>query len=102
MMIRHGVTPAALAAYDDQLCRPIGQVAMRNRGAGPFGLLDMVEERCGGAFETIDDVIPAEERTAFMLAYQQAAGFARNELNAAAPTIPAGAKVTKGRYDSAA
>jgi 2-polyprenyl-6-methoxyphenol hydroxylase-like FAD-dependent oxidoreductase len=102
MMIRHGVTPAALAAYDDQLCRPIGQVAMRNRGAGPFGLLDMVEERCGGAFETIDDVIPAEERTAFMLAYQQAAGFARNELNAAAPTIPAGAKVAKGRYDSAA
>jgi hypothetical protein len=102
MMIRHGVTPAALAAYDDQLCRPIGQVAMRNRGAGPFGLLDMVEERCGGAFESIDDVIPAEERTAFMLAYQQAAGFARNELNAAAPTIPAGAKVAKGRYDSAA
>lgn len=97
-----GVSSAALRRYDEQLCAPIGQVAMRNRGAGPFGLLAMVEERCGGIFENIDDVIPAEERAAFMLAYQQAAGFAKDKLNAAPPTIPAGAKLRKTPYDSAA
>lgn len=101
-ILDHGVSVAALKSYDDQLCGPIGQVAMRNRGAGPFGLLDLVEQRCGGAFESIDDVIPAEERAAFMLAYQQAAGFAKDRLNAAPPTIPAGARIGKARYDSAA
>ena len=95
IMLDKGATPAALAAFDEQLCGPIGQVAMRNRGAGPFGLLAMVEERCGGTFDNIDDVIPADERAAFMLAYQKAAGFARDHLNQAPRTVPAGAKVVR-------
>ena len=94
-MLEHGVSSAALKVYDDQLCGPIGQVAMRNRGSGPFGLLEMVEKRCGRQFDTIDDVISAEERAAFMLAYQQAAGFAKHKLNAAPRTIPEHASVTK-------
>lgn len=93
IMLDKGATPAALAAFDAELCGPIGQVAMRNRGAGPFGLLAMVEERCGGTFDNIDDVIPAQERAEFMLAYQKAAGFARDHLNQAPRTIPAGARV---------
>jgi hypothetical protein len=93
-MIAHGVTPAALHAYDEQLCVPIGQVAMRNRSAGPFGLLDMVDARCGGHFDSIDAIIPAEERAAFMLAYQQAAGFAKEQLNAAPSIISPGSKVS--------
>ncbi len=95
IMVEHGVTPAALRAFDEELCGPIGQVAMRNRGAGPFGLLGIVEDRCGGQFDNIDDVFPAEERTAFMLAYQQAAGFAKDRLNAAPRTLPEGARVAK-------
>ncbi len=95
IMLDRGVTASALAAFDSEFCEPIGQVAMRNRGAGPFGLLNMVDERCGGQFQNIDDVIPAHERSAFMLAYQQAAGFAKDRLNAAPPTIPAGAIVNR-------
>lgn len=95
IMLDRGVCRAALAAFDAEFCGPIGQVAMRNRGAGPFGLLNMVDERCGGKFENIDDVIPAAERSAFMLAYQQAAGFAKDRLNDAPRTIPAEAKVAK-------
>lgn len=95
IMLDKGVTPAALAAFDAELCEPVGQLALRNRGAGPFGLLRMVSERCGGEFEDIDEVIPAEERSAFMLAYQKAAGFAKDHLNAAPRTIPAGAKVAR-------
>ncbi|KUR71829.1 hypothetical protein AQZ52_09615 [Novosphingobium fuchskuhlense] len=93
IMTRQGVTAGALAAFDAELCAPISAVAMRNRGAGPFGLLNMVDERCGGQFDDIDAVISAEERAAFMLAYQKAAGFAKEQLNAAPPTIPAGARV---------
>ncbi|WP_298190097.1 flavin-dependent oxidoreductase [Novosphingobium sp.] len=93
IITQQGVNAGALAAFDAELCGPIGAVAMRNRGAGPFGLLNMVDERCGGQFDDIDAVIPAEERAAFMLAYQKAAGFAKEQLNAAPPTIPSGARV---------
>jgi 2-polyprenyl-6-methoxyphenol hydroxylase-like FAD-dependent oxidoreductase len=92
-LLAHGVTPAALAALDAELCGPISALVLRNRGAGPFGLLNMVNDRCGGSFEDIDAVIPPAERAAFMLAYQQAAGFARDRLNDAPPTIPPGAAV---------
>ena len=63
------------------------------KATGPFGLLNLVDERCGGVFESIDDVIPAAEREAFMSRYQAAAGFAREKLNAAPPIIAPGARV---------
>jgi 2-polyprenyl-6-methoxyphenol hydroxylase-like FAD-dependent oxidoreductase len=91
-MVEHGVTPDALAAYDARLCGPISQVVLRNRGAGPFGLLNLVDERCGGTFDDIDEVIPPAERAEFMAGYQAAAGFAKDTLNAAPPTIPRGAR----------
>ncbi len=92
-MVEHGVTPAALAAYDAALCGPISQVILRNRGAGPFGLLKIVDERCGGTFDNIDDVVPPAERVEFMAGYKRAAGFAIESLNQAAPTIAYGARV---------
>ena len=85
--LEHGVGPGALAAYDAELCEPISALVLRNRGAGPFGLLNMVNDRCEGEFDAIDDVIPADERTEFMARYKTAAGFARDTLNAAPPTI---------------
>lgn len=95
IMLELGATAAALREYDKELCAPIGQVALRNRGAGPFGLLGIVEDRCGGQFDNIDDVVSPEERAAFMLAYQQAAGFAKDRLNAAPRTIPEGARAAR-------
>lgn len=92
-MVERGVTREALEAYDERLCGPISSVILRNRGAGPFGLLNLVDERCGGEFDDIDDVIPPDERAAFMAGYKAAAGFAIEKLNAAPPTIAPGAKV---------
>jgi 5-methylphenazine-1-carboxylate 1-monooxygenase len=92
-MLAHGVGPAALAAYDDKLCKDISALVLRNRGAGPFGILGLVDERCGGVFDDIDAVIPAAEREAFMARYKAAAGFAIETLNAAPPTIAPGARV---------
>lgn len=60
---------------------------LRNRGAGPFGLLGLVDERCGGVFDHIDEVLPREEREGFMARYKAAAGYAIEMLNAAAPTL---------------
>ena len=94
-MVAHGVTPAALAAYDEKLCGPISQVILRNRGAGPFGLLNIVDERCGGVFDNIDDVISSRERADFMAGYKAAAGFAIETLNKAPRTIPEGAKAAR-------
>jgi 2-polyprenyl-6-methoxyphenol hydroxylase-like FAD-dependent oxidoreductase len=97
LMLEHGITEEALAAYDAKLCGPISQLVLRNRGAGPFGLLNMVDERCGGTFDDIDDVIPPHERAEFMAGYRAAAGLAIEQLNKAPPTIAQGARVRSAR-----
>jgi len=94
-MLEHGVTSEALQAYDRRLCAEISAVVLRNRGAGPFGLLNLLDERCGGVFDDIDAVIPAKERDEFMSRYRTAAGFAMDRLNAAPPMIASGAKVAR-------
>ena len=92
-IVAHGATPDALRAYDEKLCGPIGAVVLRNRGAGPFGLLNLVDERCGGEFDDIDDIITQQERQEFMHGYKTAAGFAKDALNTSPPIIAPGARV---------
>lgn len=99
-LLEHGVRPEALAAYDAKLCGPISQLILRNRGAGPFGLLNLVDERCGGSFDNIDEIVPPEERSAFMAGYKAAAGFAIGQLNAAPPTITPGARISALQADA--
>jgi 2-polyprenyl-6-methoxyphenol hydroxylase-like FAD-dependent oxidoreductase len=88
-IVEHGLTHEALKAYDAKLCGPMSELVLRNRGAGPFGLLSMVDERCGGKFDDIDAVVSVEERARFMAGYKKAAGFAVETLNDAPPTIAA-------------
>ena len=95
-LVAHGVGPQALRAYDDKLCKDISALVLRNRGSGPFGLLGLVDERCGGVFDHIDDVLPREEREGFMARYKAAAGFAIETLNAAPPTIAPGQRAAGG------
>jgi hypothetical protein len=57
-------------------------------------ILGTVDERCGGVFDDIDDVIPRAEFEAFMARYKAAAGFAVETLNAAPRTSPEGATLT--------
>lgn len=91
-ILEQGTTVAALESYDQTLCKPVSELILRNRGAGPFGMLNIVDERCGGHFDDIDTVFPAEERATFMASYKQAAGFAIEALNNAPDTIPKGAR----------
>lgn len=92
-MLQRGVSAGALAGYDARLCADVSAVVLRNRGAGPFALLNMLDERCGGVFDDIEQVVPKQEREALMLGYKTAAGFEMDRLNAATPTIAPGARV---------
>ena len=91
-LLQHGITPAALSAYNSELCGPVSKLVLRNRGAGPFGLLKLLDDRCGGIFEDVNTVIPTKEREEFMAEYQEAAGFSRDKLNKAAPKIQIGTR----------
>jgi 5-methylphenazine-1-carboxylate 1-monooxygenase len=92
-MLVHSVTPDALTSYDEQLCSKVSELVLRNRSAGPFGLLNILNDRCGGVFDDIEAVIPLEERSEFMGKYKAAAGFAIESLNNAPSTVAPGARV---------
>ncbi|MEE2807387.1 MAG: flavin-dependent oxidoreductase [Actinomycetota bacterium] len=82
-----GVGVAALKAYENSMLEDVNQLVLRNRGAGPIGILGIVEERCGGVFENIEDVIPREEIEEYMAGYKAAAGFAIETLNNSPKTV---------------
>lgn len=86
-LLEHGVTPEALLAYQEDLLEDISALVLRNRGDGPIAILGLVEERCGGVFENIEDVIDRAEIDESMSSYKAAAGFAVEALNNAPPTI---------------
>ncbi|MEM7095475.1 MAG: flavin-dependent oxidoreductase [Actinomycetota bacterium] len=85
-----GVGSRALHEFEEQLIEDMSALVLRNRGHGPVGILGVVDERCGGVFDTIDDVIPRSEVEDFMARYKAAAGFAIEALNNAPPTIDLG------------
>lgn len=91
--LEHGVGHHALQAYEHALHTDMSALVLRNRGHGPVAILAEVEERCGGKFDHIDDVLPPAEAEAFMARYKTAAGFAIEALNTSQRTIPEGAKV---------
>ncbi len=95
MLAHGGATPAALRDYDARLCKDVSALILRNRGAGPFGLLNLLDERCGGVFDDIETVLPKAEREAFMRGYQTAAGFAMEKLNASPAILGPGAALAR-------
>ena len=89
-LLEHGATPVALEAFEADLIDDMSALVLRNRGHGPVGILGLVDERCGGIFDDIDDVIPRADVESYMANYKAAAGFAIESLNAAPRTIDLG------------
>ena len=83
----HGTNVAALKSYEGSVLQDLNELVLRNRGAGPVGILGIVEERCGGVFDNIEDVIPRSEIEEYMARYKTAAGFAVETLNNSPKTI---------------
>lgn len=86
--LAHGLTPQALNAYEDKMLPATSKIVLMNRNAGPDKILDVVEQRCGGQFDKIEDVIPHTEMAAHAAAYKRAAGYGIKETNAAPAIIP--------------
>ena len=88
-ILEHGINSAALENFESRLIDDMSALVLRNRGAGPIAILGTVDDRCGGIFDDIDDVIPKAEVDDFMARYKAAAGFAIDALNNAPPTVRA-------------
>lgn len=72
---------AALKAYEDDRLKATADVVLANRRIPPDAILREVFERTGDKpFETIDDVISADELTALSDRYKRIAGFSRESL----------------------
>ena len=85
--LKNGVGELALECFDNKLCKPVSNLILRNRNAGPFGILKIIDERCGGIFENIEDVMPKSELSEFMANYKAHAGFDIQHLNSSMPVI---------------
>lgn len=91
-LLEHGLTPNALAAYEDRMRPAATRIGQANRaGQGPDAVLQQVEDLCAGDFDDINDVIPLAELEAHAQKYKSIAGFSIAELNASPPLLPVGA-----------
>lgn len=84
----HGVGPDALEAYEALMRPATEKMILTNRSAGPDYIMEIVEQRCGGRFDDITDVMSYQELSDFADRYKQIAGFAITELNERPPIIP--------------
>jgi len=82
-----GVSVGALGQYETEILPIANKVIETNRGSGPDAILQIVEDRCGGQFDDINDVIPHTELEAHAQKYKRIAGFAIEALNSSPPTI---------------
>ena len=84
----HGVGIKALEAYESELLPATSQMVLRNRGQGPDAVMQWVEDRCGGVFDDLHDVVSHEELAEHAAKYKGVAGLTVEQLNAADPIIP--------------
>ncbi len=91
--LEYGVGGEALEAYEAKMRPATSEMVLRNRNAGPDYIMQIVEDRCGGEFDDISEVMSHEELTDYAAGYKKTAGFAIAELNARPDLIPAGSRV---------
>ncbi len=84
----HGVGERALQVYEAEMRPATTRMVLANRTAGPDHIMQIVEERCGGLFENIAEVMSHEELADFAAGYKKTAGLAIADLNASPPIIP--------------
>lgn len=92
-LVKHGLTETALQAYESQIRPTTTAVFRANRGSGPDAVMQWVEDRCGGQFDDINDVIPHADLAAHSDKYKSLAGFSIDALNAQPPLIAANARL---------
>lgn len=87
-LLDHGVGVEALDAYEAEVRPATSKMVLQNRGKGPDLVMDLVEERSGGIYDDLEDVLPYAEREAHAAKFKGVAGLSIDELNASPPIIP--------------
>ncbi|MEM7098597.1 MAG: flavin-dependent oxidoreductase [Pseudomonadota bacterium] len=85
-LMTDGVTENALESYQARLLKPVNELVMRNRLEGPIGVLLDIEDRIAGG-QSVEQAIDVDEVASFMAKYKEAAGTARDALNASARIV---------------
>ncbi len=86
-LLEKGSDNTALEAYEAER-RPItSKIVLANRGNGPDQIMQIVEEKCGGAFDDIHEVLSQQELEDRASKYKHLTGFDVDTLNAQASII---------------
>ena len=80
-IVDHGLTADALHAYEAERRPATTRIVEANRGNGPDQVMEIVEERCGGVFDDISEILSREELVDTAAAYKKIAGFDVETLN---------------------
>ncbi|MGE0225041.1 MAG: flavin-dependent oxidoreductase [Acetobacteraceae bacterium] len=86
----HGVSAAALEAYEAERRPATARIVLANRGNGPEQVMQLVQERAPHGFMRIEDVLTREELEGTAAAYKRLAGFDKDALNQRPPIVPMG------------
>jgi len=82
-----GLTESALSAYEAER-RPITtQIVLANRSNGPDQVMELVEQRCGGVFADVRDVLSEAELHDTARAYKGLVGLDIDALNSRPSTL---------------
>lgn len=95
-MLEHGVGISALKTYEAERRPFTSKIILANRGNGPDQIMQIVEEKCGGNFNHIHEVISQKELEDRAGKYKKLTGFDVGVLNAQASIIDENKKVFKG------
>lgn len=83
----HGVTEAALQAYEAERLPATAKIVAGNRAGGPDEVLDVIENRAPDGFDDIDAISPLAERKQIADRYKVLAGFDKDTLNNRPPIV---------------
>lgn len=84
----NGVGETALLEYENELRPATARLVLANRGQGPDYVMQLVEDRSGGVYDNVSDVVSTEELAAHAAKYKGVAGLSIDQLNASPPILP--------------
>jgi 2-polyprenyl-6-methoxyphenol hydroxylase-like FAD-dependent oxidoreductase len=83
----HGLTEAALHAYEAERRLATSNIVLANRGNGPDQVMQLVEERAPHGFTRIEDILTTAELEDVAAGYKRVAGFDKDSLNRRASIV---------------
>ena len=67
--------------FQEQTLKSSNSVVLASRKSGPDAILQIVEERCGGMFETLDSVISQQELSKHSANFKSLVGLSVTQFN---------------------